>query len=209
MTHVLHSVIISYNRRELTEQALTSYLETVTLPYTLVIVDNNSEEETREWIARLPCAAILLPENKYPGFACNRGWEKAPDGATLLHRADNDFRFLPGWCDEVVERFKQNPDLGQLGLRTDAEELYAPFNVGGNNVIRRELWDAGLRYQERPWTQYAPGYSEDSYMSPAVLNMGWQWGRVQRPCIESLASGDWNDPYYAASYGDRRIPRPD
>ncbi len=72
-------------------------------------------------------------------------------------------------------------------------------------VIRRELWDAGLRYDERPWPEYPAGYSEDSFLSPAVRDMGWRWCRVRRPCIESLASGDLSDPYYQRSYGERGI----
>lgn len=206
----LHSVIISYNRLDLTQLAIESYLATVTLPYTLFVVDNGSEQATRDWLFENAVNYSLVPlqENRYPGYACNRGFELAPPDATHLHRADNDFRFLPGWCKEVRARFG-SPTLGQLGLRTDAEECFAKWNVGGNMILRRELWDNGLRYDERPWPEYPAGYSEDSFLSPTVVEMGWKWNRVRRPCIESLASGDWRDPYYAASYGDRGIkPNP-
>lgn len=214
----IHSVIISYQRLELTRVCLASYLETVSIPYTLVVVDNGSKREVAEWLADAlpnlsppgnPIQSIFLGKNKYPGYATNRGWEAAPSDAQLLHRADNDFSFRPGWCEEVVKRFKVNPQLGQLGLRTDKEEQYVSSNVGGNNVIRRELWDKGLRYDERPWKQYPPGWSEDTLFSPAVREMGYEWARVKKPCIMSLASGDWDDPYYRKSYGDRRIKRPE
>ena len=93
--------------------------------------------------------------------------------------------------------------------------LYLLFNEGysfvqPDRVIRRELWDAGLRYDERPWPEYPPGYSEDSFLSPAVEAMGYSWTRVKEPAIRSLASGDWSDPYYATSYRDRGIrPNPE
>lgn len=206
----LHTVIVSYNRRELTERAITSYLNTVTVPYTLMVVDNGSDRETQEWLIcnGLLHEVLLLTENRYPGFACNRGFELAPADATHLHRADNDFAFLPGWCDHVQQSFTGDK-IGQLGLRTDQEEMHAVWNVGGNMILRRELWDAGLRYDERPWPEYPAGYSEDSYLSPAVREMGWRWQRVRRPCIETLASGDWEDSYYSKSYGDRGIKRPE
>lgn len=213
----LHTVFITYNRLELTKQAVASYLETVTVPWTAWIVDNASRDGTVEWLQETsPANAsgktlhwISLEENKYPGWACNQGWMMAPEDATHLHRADNDFAFLPGWCEQLEELF-QDPKVGQVGLRTDEEEMYAPFNVGGNCVIRRELWDAGLRYDERPWPEFPPGYSEDSFFSPAVEKMGYTWTRVKRPAIRSLASGDWSDPYYAASYGARGIrPNPE
>lgn len=213
----LHSVVISYERLPLTRRCISSYLQTVSVPFSLIVVDNGSEPEVVEWLAdwlpniSAPIHQIeLLPldQNMYPGYACNRGWERMPAETTLLHRADNDFAYVDGWCDEVVKRFEENPRLGQLGLRTDREELWVESNVGGNNVIRRELWDKGLRYEEKPWSEYPAGWSEDSLFSPAVVKLGWEWGRVQRPCLVSLASGDWDDPYYAKSYGERRIKRP-
>lgn len=216
----LHTVFITHNRLQLTKQAVESYLETVSVPFSVSLVDNDSSDQTAEWIFEelwkmLPGGRHhLLSKNRYPGFAANLGWSEAPVDATHLHRADNDFAFLPGWCEEVERMFSENERLGQLGLRTDEEEQWAKLNVGGNCVIRRELWDAGLRYDERPWPQIREevgiGFSEDSFLSAAVVELGWEWDRVERPCIRSLASGDWRDPYYAKSYGDRGItPRPD
>lgn len=209
----LHTVFITYNRLELTKRAIESYLETVHLPYTYVVVDNGSTDGTVEWLhENHRFAHYALGENRYPGFAANFGWREEwrfHSEATHLHRADNDFAFLPGWSEEV-ERIFRAKKIGQVGLRTDEEEQYARWNVGGNNVIRRELWDRGLRYDERPWPEYPPGYSEDSFFSPTIIEMGYTWTRVKRPCIQNLASGDWGDPYYQQSYGDRGIrPHPD
>ena len=208
----IHSVIVSYNRPDLTEKVVKSYLDTVTLPFSLVIVDNCSDEETVGILSAL-CAerhfrVQYLERNFYPGYATNRGFEMAPDDATLLHRQDNDFAFLDGWCEQVVSAFSSK-NLGQLGLRTDKEEMFAQWNVGGCCVIRRELWDQGLRYDERPWGEYPAGYSEDSFLSPAVVEMGYRWNRVRRACLVSLASGDWDDPYYEQSYSQRGIRRPE
>lgn len=202
----IHSVIVSYNRLPMTQKAVSSYLETVTLPHTLVIVDNGSTDGTREWLMQdFDYGIHLLNENKYPGFACNRGWEMAPPDAIFLHRADNDFSFRAGWDQEVVERFAEDPKLGQLGLLTDIQEAHCGQNVGGNCVIRRELWDKGLRYDERPWPEMDIGYSEDSYFSPAVEQTGYCWGRVTRTCIDGLSTPDPKDSYYKRTYRDRGI----
>lgn len=203
----LHTVFITYNRLELTKQAVQSYLDTTDVPYTYVIVDNASADDTWYWLRDNDHDCILLTENRYPGYACNRGWERAPGDATHLHRADNDFAFLPGWCEEVARCFEDH-SVGQVGLRTGKEELYVASNVGGNCVIRRELWDRGLRYDETPWPRLPPGLSEDSFLSPEIERMGYSWTRVNTPCILTLASGDWNDPYYQASYGARNIEKP-
>lgn len=225
----LHSVFITYNRLELTKRAVASYLETVTLPYTFHVVDNASSDGTQDWLHRkLPlseeldviewppgCGFSILNENRYPGAACNIGFEWAPSDATLLHRADNDFIFLPGWCEEVERMFASNENIGQLGLRTEAEEGPAPLNVGGNCVLKRELWDGGLRWDERTWPQIrdkvGPGWTEDSLMSKSVKKIPmpdpekghYTWKRVERPCIVAISEESLEDPYYQATWADR------
>lgn len=204
----LHTVFVTHNRLELTKQAIASYLETVSVPHTLIVVDNASADGTREWLLQdYDFGLSLLNENHYPGYACNRGWERAPADADFLHRADNDFAFLPGWCDRVAEVFADET-VGQVGLRTDEEEVFNEINVGGNCVIRRTLWNQGLRYDERLWPEFPETFSEDAFFSPEVAKMGFRWTRVKRPCIIPLADTDWNDPYYQRSLGDRRIERP-
>jgi glycosyltransferase involved in cell wall biosynthesis len=217
----LHTVMITYNRLELTKQAFASYLETRTGPGSMVIVDNGSTDGTVEWLHGLakeyadtdnwPTFVLTFPlgENKYPGYACNTGWEQAPPDTVLLHRADNDFVFLPDWETHVRLMFTANPDLGQLGLRTGEEELHNLHNVGGNCVIRKELFDEGLRYDERPWPKIAkkvPGYTEDSFLSPEVRKMGWEWDRVRQPCIKDMA-GNIGDGRYDEYLRQTRVDR--
>ena len=209
----IHSVIVSYNRWELTQQAIFSYLETVSLPHTLVVVDNCSTGKIQRCLDEMALDygfwALLLDANYFPGYATNQGWKlHLNDEATILHRADNDFKFLPGWCDHVLAAL-ENKAVGQVGLRTDAEEVWNPHNVGGNCVIRRKLWDKGLRYDERPWGEgYDPGWTEDSLLSPAVVKMGYRWTRVKEPCIVSLSREDPHDPYYRESWRVRGIKPP-
>ncbi len=208
----LHTVFITYNRLELTKRAIESYLETVTVPFSYVVVDNYSEDDTIIWLYDNDHPFDPLGWNAYPGKATNMGWEDAPPDATHLHRADNDHIFLPDWC-EAVEREFQSEKIGLVGLRTSAEELHAPTNTGGNCVIRRELWDKGLRWDERTWPQLreelGEGITEDSLMAPAVTKMGYTWTRVRRPCIQPISSEvpetdpDW--PYYLQTFRDRGI----
>lgn len=216
----LHTVFITHNRLHLTKQAIASYFETVRAEkYVVWVVDNGSTDGTQEWLREefLPAGVgdrgiTISEKNRYPGWAANEGWEawemalwdEEPD---FLQRADNDFVFLPDWCDEV-ERMFWDVKLGQLGMRTDEEELFAASNVGGNNIIRCKLWNEGLRYDERPWPlirKRSPGCSEDTYFSPAVEKMGYRWDRVERPCIVNIDEKDRDDPYYQKSFADRGI----
>ena len=207
----IHTVFVTYNRLELTKRAIESYLETVSVPFRLMVVDNRSTDNTIQYLneALEDHLWVVLNDNYYPGYACNYGWRHLEKDTTHLHRADNDFIFLSGWCEEVEHQFDTRPNLGQLGLRTDEEELWNGNNVGGNCVIRRKLWDKGLRYDERPWPEIdPPGYTEDSYFSPAVAEMGWEWGRVEKPCIAPISIEDFSDPYYQATWAARRLRPP-
>jgi len=207
----LHSVIISFNRLELLKQCYHSYKETVSVPHTLVIVDNRSDNHTRQWLSAEVSTrdqVIFLEHNRFPGYACNRGWEVMPPETTFLHRSDNDFAFLSGWCENFLAKFR-DVRCGQVGLRTSREEMGATSNVGGNNVIRRQLWDEGLRYDERPWgSDYPPGWTEDSLFTPAVTKMGYGWKRVAKPSIVSLSREDPDDPYYQETWRLRGITPP-
>ncbi len=210
----LHTVFITYNRLELTKRAIRSYLDTVSVPYTLWVVDNGSSDGTDKMLREFgfPGMAVIFGENLYPGRAGNQGWSMVESDATHLQRADNDHIFLPGWCEALEEEF-QPLTVGLVGLRTAEEEMHARTNVGGNCVIRRELWDKGLRWDERTWPQLreecGPGITEDSLLSPAVVKMGYLWKRVRRPCIVPISSElpdtdpDW--PYYLQTFRDRGI----
>jgi glycosyltransferase involved in cell wall biosynthesis len=202
----LHTVFITYNRLELTKQAIASYLETVTVPYRIIVADNGSTDGTEEWLDSTGLDLNLYGENLYPGMATNLAWAGfTGNDHTHLHRADNDFVFLPGWCEEV-ERMFEDETIGQLGLRTGEEELWNTHNVGGNCVIPRKLWDEGLRWDETPWPKIkTPGYTEDSYFSPAVVKMGYRWTRVERPCIQPISVESPEDPYYQETWAARGI----
>lgn len=201
---MIYTVVVSYERPELLRRTVESYVETVTLPYQLVVVDNNSGEETKRLLRDLfagPVDMVVnLPQNRYPGFATNEGFSHAPPDATFLHRSDNDVEYLPGWCEEVVERFEDSA-LWQLGLRTVQEEGPHP-NVGGNCVFRAEAWEAGIRYSGEPW-QKMP--FEDTNMTRHIYAAGKAWARVQRPCIVHIGIANRDDPYYQQTFADRRI----
>lgn len=196
----LHTVFVTHNRLELTKRTIHSYRETVTVPHTIWVVDNASDDGTVEWLLGESFdGCSLLDVNRYPGYATNLGFSHAGD-ATHLHRSDNDVEYLPDWCEEVIARF-QDERLWQLGLRT-LEEEGPHAAVGGNCVFAREAWEAGVRYPQEPWTRMA---FEDAQVSQRILSMGYVWERVQAPCIEHIGIASRSDPYYQRTFAERGI----
>lgn len=201
----VHTVIVSYNRLELLQRTVESYLDTVEPRYSSAeIIDNGSSEPTKSWLrAQSMLPVHYLGANYFPGMATNIGFARAPSGATFLHRSDSDMEYLPGWCAAVREAFGDWL-VGQVGLRTDEEELHCEVNVGGTAVFRRQLWQDGIRYRIDSWADLG-AHTEDYWISQSLVQHGWRWARVKRPCVVHLASGDLNDPYYQHSYGIRGI----
>lgn len=194
----IHTVLVSYKRKELTEKSLQAYLDTVSVSHSLIIVDNGSPLGVTDWLASLDVPVLLLGNNYFPGYAVNRGWEKMPNEATLLHRLDNDSLLLPGWCEDVIESF-EDPQVGQYGLVAEGDvewmedrHLYPSgwrgWTCGGNSIISRKIYDEGLRYSERPWT--AGGALEDNQMTMDVWRRGYKRVFSTRPVMAYMSMRD-------------------
>jgi hypothetical protein len=130
----------------------------------------------------------------------------------FLHISENDSEYLPGWDNELLSKFAAFPELGQLSI-------YSPFpqpeineirdkwptlqeitragrtihptelNVYTPSMIRRELWDKGLRWRTRAvinntWVRFPADYP----FSQDIIKMGY-WVA-------------WNDKHTAINWGN-------
>lgn len=208
----IFTVLVSHDRPDLLWRTVKSYTQTKDLGCELLIIDNASGPETSrllQEVRRMGLAMVWqLSENLYPGPATNLGWELAPERCPFLHRSDNDIEYLPGWGEVVRNTFWAHPDWAQISMRTDEEELFQDA-VGGNNVIRREVWEAGVCYADEPWASVP---WEDGDFNMRVRKAGFKWGRVSKPCIvhvgdKMLPHIDLDDPYYERTYAERGITK--
>lgn len=224
-------VLITYNRLAYSQRTLRNLLRTTELPYYLVVVDNNSNDGTKEWLKghekRNKIDRVILNEgNYYPGKACNIGWEEGlkdyPE-ATHLMRLDNDMHLEKGWDIAAESYFKAIPELGQLGLDHEAiEHPSAPLRVlhingkqlnpwpgcvGGPNIIKRSLWDDGIRYSEMMWNdgRQSPA-QEDSDLSKSIKDRGYLVGHMTDNLSRTFANKEnWKEypEYYKQTMADR------
>lgn len=219
-------VLITFNRLAYTKRTLRSLFATVELPYYLVIVDNNSDDGTQAYLDSLyrrgrVDMVIKNHKNYYPGRACNIGWDaglSAYPQATHLMRLDNDMHFEKGWDLRAEEYFKRIDRLGQLGLDFDGGENKPPqeYNgmgliewpgcVGGPNIIRREIFDNGARYDETPWEGSRSKIQEDSRFSRLLKQDGWLVGHMDERLSWTFADeSNWHEfpDYYRKTLTDR------
>lgn len=188
------------------------------MDYYIIVVDNASTDGTTDYVLGLHDRAmidayILNKENYYPGIATNMGWAEGLKNynPTHLMRLDNDMEFKRDWFDKVEEYFEAIPELGQLGLDHEAIETPEadmrrrtingltinewPGCVGGPNVIRRKIYDEGIRYPELMWNdgRNSPA-QEDSAFSKAIMDRGYLVGHAQEELARTFANkSNWKD----------------
>ena len=226
-------VLITYNRLDYTKRTLNNLRDSISdgADYFLCVCDNNSSDGTQKYLKslekrRMIDKLILNPENYYPGKATNIGWEQSlkhyPE-ATHLMRLDNDMHFEKDWDVAAESYFQAIPELGQLGLDDDAlnhpsaalrvlqingKEINPwPGCVGGPSIVRRSIYDTGVRYEELEWDdgRNTP-FQEDSRFSRLVMNRGYMVGHMTDRLAWTFANEDnWSDypDYYLRTMANR------
>ncbi len=191
----ISTILLNWNRAELLSKTISSYLKTINADYELIVVDNNSEDKSVEVIKaicenHLNHHAILLNKN-VGGEALNIGAESAR--GKYIHFSENDIEYLPGWWEELQNKFEKFPELGLLSpfspfpekeigeifcvketrpLVKDGAKIYiSDDNVGTTSIIRREIWEKGIQ-----WKSYGDGdtwFPDDGSFSDDVRQKGY------------------------------------
>lgn len=224
-------VLITHNRMLYTRRTLRSLFASMEEPFCLVVVDNASTDGTKKYleghVSRNRVDKVVFNEgNLYPGKATNIGWAegiKICPQATHLMRLDNDMHLERGWYEQAEEYFKKIPELGQLGIDYDAidtpqaklREMLIngmtlnpwPGCVGGPCIVRRSLWDQGLRYDEVRWDDGRQSkLQEDSMLSRKVERMGYLYGHMTEKLAWTFANeSNWAEfpDYYRKTMTER------
>lgn len=223
--------LITYNRLEYTKRTLRHLRQTLTVPAYIIVADNNSTDDTQTYLKNRARSyfineVMLNPENYYPGKATNLAWAKALESypqATHLMRLDNDMLLKKGWDTVAEQYFNDIPRLGQLGIDHEAiehpkaslRELHInghvlnpwPGCVGGPNIIRRKVWDEGVRYPELRWDDGRKSpLQEDSQFSKKIKSQGWLVGHMTEDLARTFANEqNWSDypDYYKKTMEER------
>jgi O-antigen biosynthesis protein len=107
-------ILILYNRAELTLSCLESILKNSFRSLEIIIVDNNSTDQTKSLLQQIRGATIILnEENLHFLLACNQA-SKVAKGKYLLF-LNNDAQVLGNSIEIAVETLKSSPDIGSVG----------------------------------------------------------------------------------------------
>ena len=112
--------MVTYNRIEFTKQAVASIVNHTRFPHVITIVDNNSQDGTREYLKELHRKGliknlVLLDENIGVARASNLAWQIEPEAEYYL-KYDNDIVIEKSdWLLNMVKVIDKFQEIGVLG----------------------------------------------------------------------------------------------
>ena len=122
-------VILTYNNSHLTKNCINSIRKyTSNDSYELIIVDNNSTDDTVEYLkSQDDLICIFNEENK--GFAggCNQGIDASSGENILL--LNNDIIVTPNWIDNMVTALYSDSSIGAVGPVTNYCSNFQQINL--------------------------------------------------------------------------------
>lgn len=167
-------VIVCFNRVDLTRACYESICASDDVPDEIVFVDNNSTDDTSEWLRwlwdcpRIPVQIARLSENVGWGRGANIGSQLA-EGEYLLH-LNNDTEVHPGWLTALVNEMDD-------GIAAVAGTLLNPDGTiqhAGTQLFH----DSNGTYTAENLHVEVPAYDADCISLAAALCRAEAWNQL-------------------------------
>jgi GT2 family glycosyltransferase len=110
-------IIVTFNARDYVQRCLETVRSLTKTPYELIVIDNASREETREYLrGETGFRLILNEENLLWCRACNQGTAAADPRAPYLLLLNPDVEIMrPDWLEIMVRVMESDPRVGMVG----------------------------------------------------------------------------------------------
>lgn len=197
MTDTLPTVdilIVTWNRCEDLLRALDSIAVQSMQPRQVIVVDNGSEDGTRETIPQRRPDAVFLPQTENLGACGGRNAGMPYVHADLVFFMDDDSELTPGCLEEVCRRFASNPKLGgvqpEILLPTDKATDEAPVSRPNPHPISAAWCVRTAALPPNPWPEHFVRQGEEMWAAMHLYERGYKseiWPAAR--CIHHQAPG--------------------
>ncbi|MFV0296799.1 MAG: glycosyltransferase family 2 protein [Hyphomicrobiaceae bacterium] len=134
MTPELSIIVVSFNTREMTRACIDSIArETTDVSYELIVVDNASQDGSREALAGHPAIHRFIPLDDNIGFAQANNLAAKGAAGELVLLLNPDTVVLDHAIDKLVAFARRRPEAGIWGGRT----LFADRSLNPTSVYAR------------------------------------------------------------------------
>ena len=137
MIEVATLMMVTYNRLELTKKTIDNIIENTGRPFNLVIIDNDSKDDTPEFLRDLmlrhemerqglmkELVVVFNDKNKGIAIGRNQGLVEANKlDTTWFSTVDNDVLLPKGWLSDCIDILKENKTYGMIGVNFEARSF--------------------------------------------------------------------------------------
>ncbi len=128
MSMKLSILMLTFNRLYYTKQTIKRLLETVDVPYELIISDNGSIDGTVDYLKTVPDAILMLhKKNIGMGPALNLALKKSK--GELVMKLDNDILLPKKWASTLVDAYEKGKKEKNVGWLNPIVEGEFPFRL--------------------------------------------------------------------------------
>lgn len=227
-------IILTFNNFKYTKDCIESirkYSQNGT--YELIVVDNNSTDETRAWLNKQP-DIILKLNDKNEGFpqGCNIGIGMAePDSYILL--LNNDTIVTPKWLENLRTCLDSSDQIGAVGAVSNHNEnlqgvsfTYDDLEQMQKHAEKNNISDS-TQWEEKVFligycllikrevinkigfldVSYSPGYVEDNDLSIRIIKAGYKLMLCHDCFIHHYLGSEFRKDltrFYPVLYANRR-----
>jgi GT2 family glycosyltransferase len=131
----------TFNRLDFTKLTVDSLKKTKGYPFILTVIDNNSKDNTKEYLKDLWKEGVvknllLLEDNLGVAKAANLGWKLEDDSYYI--KFDNDVTFEDSnWLEPMVEIINDVVEIGILAYKFEQQNF--PLKIFGKHQIQHKV----------------------------------------------------------------------
>lgn len=148
---MLDIMMVTFNRLGLTQETLSSLIETTQTPFNLILVDNGSTDGTPDFLEKF-CqewggkgyfeSYKIIRNTKNLGIAIGRNQALEKSTREWMATLDNDVKLPLNWAGQSIEILQKNSNYAAIGV--NFEDVTFPLvTSGGVEFQRKEKGNLG------------------------------------------------------------------
>ncbi len=191
----LDVLIVTWNRKSDLVRSIESIRSQSFQPARVIVVDNGSEDGTRDLIPRDFPEVVFLPQRENLGACGGRNAGMGSVTSELVFFMDDDTELLPECLEEIANRFASNSELGAVqpiiflsdqdaGIETAPTSSPNPHPISAAWCVRTDALPPS------PWPDHFVRQGEEMWVAMHLYHRGLEseiW--PQAKCVHHQSEG--------------------